>query len=231
MSRGGRPKAKRQRRSGPAPRPAQLNATFTTCTLQGYGPCRGRVEPHTIVEMPKGTSVPTKYVIGLCAEHRAISSNKRLAQQVGILIPRWVMQTAEGVEAEIDGFVKEAGVMRSIARSSTPGIITYEQFPMWMGAEREEWQAEIDFRAAIAHRDAMFDAGLERFHEERQAGIDAANRDGFFGRDDWVNPDAEMTVTEVRHADDGTHVVMTLADGSVVVGFDPAAPHAEGTGG
>ena len=62
------------------------------CALAGYSPCRRPRAGHEILRRSamKGTAYELRFVVTLCGAHHAIDDDDpRLAERLGIRIPRW----------------------------------------------------------------------------------------------------------------------------------------------
>lgn len=193
--------------------------TFTMCALDGYGECdEGLVMPFTTIETRGLKELAKPLVIGLCPRHRVIvARDSTLAQRLGCRVPRWVW--AKAVDDTQKAYIIETmKVLRSTARANGEnrwGSLTDEQWPFWMENEKLASIRDREFRDLVdGHNRRVDDATWGRQHaaharraEERAMAA--------------MTPDAPFTVTDVRHAEDGTHVTVELADGRTVVGFDP----------
>ena len=190
--------------------------TFTMCALDGYGECdEGLVMPFTTIETRGLKELAKPLVIGLCPRHRVIvARDSTLAQRLGCRVPRWVW--AKAVDDTQKAYIIETmKVLRSTARANGAGKLTDEQWPFWMENEKLASIRDRELRDLVdGHNRRVDDATWGRQHaaharraEERAMAA--------------MTPDAPFTVTDVRHAEDGTHVTVELADGRTVVGFDP----------
>lgn len=192
--------------------------TFTMCALDGYSECdEGLVMPFTTIETRGLKELAKPLVIGLCPRHRVIvSRDSTLAQRLGFRVPRWVWNKATFGEQKAY-IIETMKVLRSTARANGAGKLTDEQWPFWMENEKLASIRDREFRELVdGHNRRVDDAtwGRQQAAYARRAEERAMAA---------MTPDTPFTVTNVRHAEDGTHVVVELADGRTVVGFDPTS--------